>query len=81
MTTKKLSPGAYIVVDSDGWTGGMQLSIDWVGQDGDGVGYRLAGPKFNGSSSTIMRHRLSERDIAEIQRYLDLSKAAIGQAA
>lgn len=53
-------------VSKDRWTGGLQLSIG----DGHG-GYRIAGPKFNGSSETILSRTLTERDAEEIRSYLD----------
>jgi len=57
----------HLTVSKDGWTNGFQLSID----DEYG-GYRLAGPKFNGSSETIFKLPLdSERDIKEIRSYLN----------
>lgn len=71
------APGAYITVDRDGWTKGMQLSVDWVEVDGGGYGYRLAGPKYNGSSQTLMRHHLSARDLDELQRYIDRARKLI----
>lgn len=61
----------FIKLDRDGWTKGLQLSIDLEDDDGGGVGYRLAGPKFNGSSQRVFWHRLSERDAAELRQYLD----------
>ncbi len=67
MMAKKLS----ICVDRDGWTKGLQLSIDLEDEKGGGVGYRLAGPKFNGSSIRVFTHILDERDADEIRRYLD----------
>lgn len=55
-------------LSKDGWTGGLQLSIN----DTDaGHGYRLMGPKFNGSSKLIASRELDERDVAEIRAYLD----------
>jgi hypothetical protein len=60
--TKKIS----IEVCRDGWTKGLQLNID-NGSDG----YRLAGPKFNGSSMTLLKTELDERDAREIREYLD----------
>lgn len=53
-------------VYKDGWTGGTQVSIG----DGDS-GYRLYGPKFNGSSKAICEVKISESDAVEIRRYLD----------
>lgn len=55
-----------LTVSKDGWTKGLQLSID----AGDG-GYRIAGPKFNGSSTVLLTHQLDQRDVDEIRRYLD----------
>ncbi len=37
-----------IDISRDGWTGGTQVSIG-----DENSGYRLAGPKFNGSSTTL----------------------------
>lgn len=62
---------AFIKLDRDGWTKGLQLSIDLEDDKGGGVGYRLAGPKFNGSSTSVFTHCLSERDANEIRSYLD----------
>ena len=55
----------------DGWTNGLQLSISEEDQDGVGDGYRLWGPKFNGSSELLHRHVIDERDAREIRAYLD----------
>ena len=54
-----------IEVCKDGWTKGLQLSIN-----GGSHGYRLAGPKFNGSSTTLLKTELDERDAREIREYL-----------
>lgn len=56
----------------DGLTKGLQMSIDYADENGDGHGYRLAGPKFSGSSSRIFVHRLSSSDADRIRQYLDL---------
>lgn len=45
--------------------GSLQLSID----DGNG-GYRICGPKYNGGSRTIRRHKITPRDVEEIRAYL-----------
>lgn len=60
-----------IDVSRDGLTNGLQLSINQTGEDGAGHGYRLAGPKFNGSGKVLLSRTLDERDAAEIRRYLD----------
>lgn len=51
--------------------GALQLSINKVDEHGSGWGYRLAGPKFCGSSETLLTCVLGERDAAEIRGYLD----------
>ncbi|MFA6159457.1 MAG: hypothetical protein WC763_07565 [Candidatus Paceibacterota bacterium] len=58
---------ATLSVFKDSWTKGIQLSI----ADESGSGYRIAGPKFNGSSTPIIDHQLTQRDANEIRRYLD----------
>lgn len=54
----------------DGWTGALQLSIG-----DDHGGYRLIGPKFNGSSAVLASRVLDDRDIAELRRYCDQAEA------
>jgi len=58
-----------IEVYQDGWTNGLQVCIC----DHNG-GYRIAGPKFNGSGKLLLSKTLNERDIQEIQSYLKASK-------
>lgn len=58
-------------VDRDGWTKGLQLNIAEIDEAGSGWGYRLAGPKYNGSSENLLRKELDERDAAEIRKMLD----------
>ena len=60
-----------IDVTRDGWTNGLQLSINQLDEHGAGHGYRLAGPKFNGSGEALLSRTLDERDAGEIRRYLD----------
>ena len=60
-----------IDVTRDGWTGKLQLSISKHDEDGTGTGYRLAGPKFNGSSEPVLSKILDRDDAEEIRRYLD----------
>lgn len=45
--------------------GGTQLSIG-----GGRSGYRICGPKYDGRSETVVRHKLTKRDIEEIRAYL-----------
>lgn len=61
-----ITGSALLSIYKDGWTGGIQLSIG----DKNG-GYRIAGPKFNGSGKPLLEHRLTERDAKEIRYYLD----------
>ncbi|WP_434744616.1 hypothetical protein [Streptomyces sp. A-14] len=62
---------AVIDVDRDGWTQNLQLNIVTLDENGSGMGYRLAGPKYNGSSKNLLRVELDERDAAEIRAALD----------
>ncbi len=45
--------------------GAVQLSIG-----DDGGGYRIAGPKYDGTGKTILRRTLTPRDRDEIRSYL-----------
>lgn len=45
--------------------GGLQLSIN-----GGRSGYRIFGPKYDGRSVTLSKHKLTKRDIEEIRTYL-----------
>jgi len=56
----------YFSVDRDGWTNGLQLSIE-----NENGGFRIAGPKYNGRSKNLQRHEITQRDAEEIRRYLD----------
>lgn len=58
---------AVLSIFKDGWTGGLQLSI----QDESGSGFRICGPKFNGSGSPLLERQLTRRDANEIRRYID----------
>ncbi|MFE2407043.1 hypothetical protein ACFXDE_01730 [Kitasatospora sp. NPDC059408] len=59
-----------IEVCRDGWTKGLQISINQVDENGRGHGYRLAGPKFNGSSTSLLKTELDDRDATEIRALL-----------
>lgn len=70
-----------IDVSKDGVTGRLQVSINEVDEKGGGHGYRLAGPKFNGTSTQLIEAELDQRDADEIRGYLDKTfpaKAADG---
>lgn len=56
----------HLAVDRDGRTGGFQLEIG-----DDSGGYRLAGPKYLGASTSVLKVTLDERAATEIRRYLD----------
>lgn len=60
-----------IDVDRDGWTGKLQVSLQQTNEKGSGWGYRLAGPKFNGSSKNLISQELSQRDADEIRGHLN----------
>ena len=58
-------------VSRDGLTDRLQLAISKLDENDAGNGYRLAGPKFNGSGEVLLSRTLDERDAAEIRGYLD----------
>ena len=60
----------FICVDKDGWTGALQLCIEHEG----GSGFRLAGPKYNGSSKRLLTHEITAGQADEIRTYLDQSE-------
>lgn len=51
--------------------GQYQLHISKMADEGFGTGYRIAGPKFIGDSTPLLKHRLTPRDATEIRHYLD----------
>lgn len=55
-----------IIVDRDGWTGGLQVSIG----DENG-GHRICGPKYNGSSKQLVAKILTKSDVRAIREYLE----------
>jgi hypothetical protein len=59
-------PDLAIEIYRDGWTDALQIAL-MAGESG----YRLAGPKFNGSGSVVLSHTLTQRDADEIRRMLD----------
>ncbi|MFE4915888.1 hypothetical protein ACFRCX_30765 [Streptomyces sp. NPDC056652] len=65
------SDRVVIDVDRDVWTKGLQLNIVQLDDNNSGWGYRLAGPKYNGSSKNLLRRELDERDVKEIRTKLD----------
>lgn len=58
-------------VDRDGWTQNLQLNIVNLDESGRGMGFRLAGPKYNGSSTNLLRTELDDRDAKEIRDALN----------
>lgn len=67
-----------ISVERDGWTGALQLSVN----DESG-GFRLCGPKFNGSSTPVLIWIADERGADALRRYLDAAfppRRALSQA-
>lgn len=66
-----MSKRIVIDVDRDGWTKNLQLNIANIDENNRGMGYRLAGPKYNGSSTNLLRAELDDRDAGEIRDALD----------
>ncbi|MEL7994246.1 hypothetical protein AAG656_28500 [Streptomyces albidoflavus] len=58
-------------VDRDGWTSNLQVNLAQVDDNDSGWGYRLAGPKYNGSSRNLLSRTLDERDAQEIRDALN----------
>jgi len=58
-------------IDRDRYTGGIQVLIGVENDEGVGHGYRLAGPKCLGDSTSLKRVTLTEDDARQIRRYLD----------
>jgi len=54
----------YMTVDQRE-DGALQLGIN-----ASDVGYRIAGPKYDGSSKTLIRHKLTRFDVEVIRSYL-----------
>ena len=59
-----------VEVHRDGWTGNIQVSISELDDEGGGHGYRILGPKFNGSGELLAKKVLDQRDAKEIEAYL-----------
>jgi hypothetical protein len=57
---------SHITIELSREHGRFQLSIN-----GNGLGYRIFGPKFTGHSELVCSVTLTERDAVEIRRYLD----------
>jgi hypothetical protein len=67
--------GVCLCIDRNGWDGGLQVSVDFGGS-----GYRLCGPKYNGSSTPVIRHKLTQRDCDELERAIALARAQFNPA-
>lgn len=67
--------GVFLSVSRDGWTNGLQLSVE----DNSG-GFRLAGPKFNGSGEYVLRRELDSRDCDELEHYIAKARASLAKA-
>lgn len=75
-----MSDRIVIDVDRDGWTNRLQLNIAQLDETGRGNGYRLAGPKYNGSSKRLLRCEVDERDASEIRGFLDAAFPAAAKS-
>lgn len=53
-------------------TGGTQITLAQLDENGRGIGYRIAGPKHhNMGTTTLIEYDLDERDAKEIRAKLD----------
>jgi len=62
----------YFSIDQNS-RGELQLAIN----NPNGSGYRISGPKYDGSGRTLRIHNLSRRDISELRSYLDLAETVL----
>lgn len=60
----------YLSVNRRDCDGALQISIGTENDDGSSVGYRIAGPKYDGHGKTLLKHFITARDVAEIKEYL-----------
>ena len=61
----------YLCVSRSRSDGGLQISVDNASH-----GFRIAGPKFDGSSELLMRHRLTRDDVRAMLDFLDEEETA-----
>lgn len=67
-----------IIIESDSRG---RIRIGCEDAEGDGHGYRLAGPKYSdGGGKTLARVELGERDVTQIRLYLSMWDEANGAA-
>jgi hypothetical protein len=55
-------------VFKDNITGGIQVSLSDLDEQGRGTGYRILGPKFLGDSSLLVKRTLDSHDIDCLHR-------------
>lgn len=63
-----MSDEVYITVDKRNIDGALQVAISC---HNGGHGYRIAGPKYDGHSKTLLSHKLTARDVVEIRGFLN----------
>lgn len=63
-----------VILNVDQCRGDIQVSINWIDDDGYGHGYRIMGQKYDGTSKTLKKVELTKRDAEEIRSYLDRIK-------
>jgi hypothetical protein len=61
----------YFSIDENS-RGQIQLALNYRGS-----GYRICGPKYDGTGRTIKSHEITLSDIKEIQSYLDAAEAEL----
>lgn len=70
-TTKTAGVDLTVEVSEDGVTGGLQVALCEVHEDGGGTAHLLAGPEFNGTGRILFARRLTARDAQAIRFYLN----------
>lgn len=66
------SEHVVLIVSRDGWTQGHQLSIHT-----ESGGFRLCGPKINGSSTVILKYHLDRAGIRELRAACDAAESEL----
>jgi hypothetical protein len=62
----------YFSIDQNN-RGHLQLAIN----NPSGSGYRISGPKYDGTGKTLHIHQLTSRDIVELRSYLDAAESRL----
>jgi hypothetical protein len=60
----------YLTVDRRAFDNAFQVSIGEYDEKGGGHGYRIAGPKYDGKGSQLLKKKITKQMAEEIMSYL-----------